>query len=145
MTRVVKETVVRAPPERVFRALTQPAERALWIASMREKGTGAPLAVGARVEGQRTAPGSRSTYLLTVRRLDAPRALEMDIARNGDPVGSAGYELAPTPEGTKVRGWAEAQLKGLQKLAAPMVTKGMEDELVVDLASLKKYVEAGGA
>ena len=144
MTRVVKEIVVRAPPERVFEALTDPAQRAKWIASMRESGTGGPIAVGTRVEGHRTAPGSRSVYHMTVRRLEAPRVLEMDVARNHDPVGKAGYELHAAPEGTKVRGWGEVQLKGLQKLAAPMVQKGMEDELSVDLAGLKKFCEASG-
>lgn len=133
---------MRAPPERVFHALTDPQQRAKWIASMRETGTGSPLAVGSTVEGHRTAPGSRSTYHMTVRRLEAPRILEMDIQRNREAVGRAGYELLAVPDGTKVRGWGEVQLKGLQKLAAPLVTKGMEDELSVDLASLKKFCEA---
>lgn len=141
MSRVTKEIVIRAAPERVFRALVDPQERAKWIASMREAGTGAPLALGSRVEGHRTAPGSRSVYHMTVRRLEAPRVLEMDVSRNHDHVAKAGYELFTAPEGTKVRGWGEAQLKGLQKLAAPMVAKGMEDELAVDLASLKTYCE----
>ena len=142
MSRIVKEAVVRAPPERVFQALTDPQQRAKWAASMRESGEGSPLAIGSAVDGHRTAPGSRSTYRMTVRRLEAPRVLEMDIARNGDHVGRAGYELLAVPEGTKVRAWGEAQLKGLQKLAAPMVAKGMEDELTVDLASLKRYLES---
>lgn len=138
----MKEIVVRAPPERVFEALTDPQQRAKWIASMREAATGSPLAVGSRVEAHRTAPGSRSVYHMTVRRLEAPRVLEMDVSRNHEHVAKAGYELIAVPEGTKVRGWGEAQLKGLQKLAAPMVAKGMEDELAVDLASLKKFCEA---
>lgn len=141
MPRVVKETHVKAPPERVYRALIDPKERALWIASMRESGEGAPLALGSRVEGRRTAPASRSVYHLTVRRIEEARALEMDIVRNGEPAGRAGYELAPAPEGTRVRAFAEAHLKGLQKLASPLVQKGMEDEMTVDLASLKSYLE----
>lgn len=145
MTRVAKEILLRAPPERVFQALVDPAQRARWIASMRESGDGAPLALGSRVEGRRTAPGSRSVYHLTVRRIEPPRALEMDIVRNGEPAGRAGYELAPATDGTRLRAFAEAQLKGMQKLAAPLVQKGMEDELSVDLASLKKYLEGGHA
>lgn len=143
MTRVVKETTVRAPPERVFAALTDPAQRARWVASMRESGEGAPLAVGGVVEARRTAPTSRSHYRMRVLRLEAPRMLEMDVERNGEHVARAGYELAPAPDGTKVRAWGEAHLKGLQRLAAPMVAKGMEDEMAVDLAGLKRFVEAG--
>lgn len=142
MTRIQKETHVRAPPERVFDALVDPAQRARWIASMRESGEGAPLAVGRVVEARRTSPGSRSTYRLTVRRIEPARLLEMDVERNGDAVGRAGYELASAPEGTKVRAFGEVHLKGLQKLAAPMVAKGMEDEMTVDLAGLKRFLES---
>lgn len=143
VTRVTRETVVRAPPERVFSALIDPAQRARWVASMRESGEGAPLTVGGVVEARRTAPTSRSHYRMKVLRLDAPRVLEMDVERNGEHVARAGYELHATPDGTKVRAWGEAYLKGLQKLAAPMVAKGMEDEMTVDLAGLKRYVESG--
>lgn len=134
--------MVRAPPERVFQALVDPAQRAKWIASMREAGTGAPLVVGSTVEARRTAPTSTSRYRMKVLRLDAPRVLEMDVERNGEHVAIAGYELSPAADGTKVRAWGEAKLKGLQKLAAPIVAKGMEDELTVDLAGLKRYLEA---
>ena len=143
VTRVTRETIVRAPPERVFAAIIDPAQRAKWVASMSEAGTGGPMHVGSIVEAKRTAPTSTSRYRMKVLRLDAPRVLEMDVERNGEHVARAGYELHPTAEGTKVRAWGEAQLKGLQKLAAPMVAKGMEDEMTVDLAGLKRHVESG--
>ena len=143
VTRVTRETTVRAPPERVFEALVDPAQRAKWVASMRESGTGGTMSVGSVVEAKRTAPTSTSRYRLKVMRLEAPRALEMDVERNGEHVARAGYELHAVAEGTKVRAWGEAKLKGLQKLAAPMVAKGMEDELIVDLAGLKRHVESG--
>lgn len=133
---------MRAPPERVFAALVDPAQRAKWVASMRETGAGPAMAIGSVVEGRRTAPTSRSHYRMRVTRLEPLRALEMDVERNGEHVARAGYELLPAPDGTKVRAWGEAQLKGLQKLAGPMVAKGMEDEMTVDLAGLKRFVEA---
>ncbi|HET6405546.1 MAG TPA: SRPBCC family protein [Candidatus Thermoplasmatota archaeon] len=141
MTRVARETTVRAPLERVFQALVDPSQRARWVQSVREAGGGEPLAVGRVVEARRTLPTSRSQYRMTVLRLEAPRLLEMEVERNGDRVGRAGYELSPAPEGTRVRAYGEVELKGFQKLAAPMVSKGMEDELAVDLAGLKRHVE----
>lgn len=145
MTRIVRETLVRAPPERVFEALVDPQQRARWVASMRITSPGtARLEVGSRVEGRRSAPTSRSTYHMTVRRLEPGRLLEMDVSRNDAPAGRGGYELASAPEGTRVRAYAEYELKGVQKLAGPLVAQGMEDELKVDLASLKRFVEAGG-
>lgn len=143
MTRIVCEAVIHAAPERVFEALVDPQQRAKWIASMRETAVGTePLRVGARVEGRRTAPTSRSTYHMTVRRLEPGRLLEMDVERNDAPAGKGGYELAPAPEGTRVRAFAEYELKGVQKLAGPLVAAGMEQELQVDLASLKRFLEA---
>lgn len=142
MTRIVKESIVRAPPERVWEALVDPQQRAKWIASMRESASGGPLAIGSKVEGRRTAATSRSVYHLTVRRLEPARLLEMDIVRNGEHAARGGYEIAAAPEGTRVRAFAEYELKGLQKLAAPLVSSGMEQELQVDLASLKKFVES---
>jgi uncharacterized protein YndB with AHSA1/START domain len=140
--RIVRDIVVRAPPERVFEALVDPRQRARWVASMRveDPGTG-PLTVGARMQGRRTAPTSRSTYQMTVRRLETPRLLEMDVERNDAPAGRGGYELEAAPEGTRVRAYAEYELKGMQKLAGPLIAQGMEDELKVDLASLKRFVE----
>lgn len=142
VTRVAREIVVSAPVERVFDALIDPQQRARWVGSMRESGEGAPLAVGRVVEARRSAPASRSTYRMTVRRLEPARSLEMDVERNGERVGRAGYELAPATDGTRVRAWGEVELRGLQKLAGPIVAKGMEDEIVVDLAGLKKHVES---
>lgn len=142
MPRISREIIVRASPARVFEALVEPAQRARWIASMRmEQAEGAALAVGIRVEGRRTAATSRSLYRMTVCRLEPGRLLEMDVERNDAPAGKGGYELAAAPEGTLVRAFAEYELKGLQKLAGPLVAQGMEDELKVDLASLKRFVE----
>src|SRR5688500_11210158 len=104
---------------------------------MRESGSRAALALGSRVEGRRTAPASRSVYHMTVRRLEPARLLEMDIVRNDAPAGRGGYELAPAAGGTLVRAFAEFDLKGLQRLAAPLVAAGTERELEADLASLK--------
>lgn len=139
----MRETIVRASPERVFEALVDPRQRATWIASMREVALGGePLRVGTRVEGRRTAPTSRSSYRMTVRRLEPARLLEMDVERNDAPAGKGGYELEPVAEGTRVRAFAEYELRGMQKLAAPLVASGMEQELQVDLASLKRFLEA---
>src|SRR5581483_12469170 len=98
--RLARERVVRAPPERVWSLLTDPAERARWLRSMREAPTTGALHVGQRVTARRTAPGSRSAYVSTVRRLDAPRLLEMEIQRNGEPAGVGGYELHAHAAGT---------------------------------------------
>ena len=141
MPRVERHALLKAPPEAVWAALVDPARRARWLASMREEQSPAPLAVGTRVTSRRTAPGSRSTYVSTVKRLDPPRRMEMDVARNGEHVATGGYALAATPEGTRVTAYGEFELKGLQRMMTPIVAAGMEKELEADLAGLKRHLE----
>lgn len=139
---MTRETLVRAPPARVWALLTDPRERAAWLKSMREEPTTEPLRVGARVKGHRTAPGSKSTYDSTVARLEPERLLEMDVRRNGEPAGKGGYELHAAAEGTRVVAFAEYELKGMQKMLGPVVAAGLHNELDADLASLKARAEA---
>ncbi len=59
----------------------------------------------------------------------------------GGPVRPTGrYELAEADAGTRVRFVLEAELKGLQKLMAPMVKKSMENQ-VGALERLKQTLE----
>lgn len=141
MTRLVRETLVRAPPETVWAALVEPNARQAWLASMAETPADAPLSVGTVVRGRRKAPGSRSSYESVVRVLDAPRRLEMDVRRNGAPAGRGGYELAADADGTRVRAFAEYELTGLQRMMGPVVAAGLQGELDADLAGLKRHVE----
>lgn len=141
MPRVVRERVVRASPERVFVALTDPRERAQWVASMAETPAEGSLRVGTRVEARRRSPGSRSRYEMTVVALEPGRRLETAVRRNGEPVGKGGYELSPAPGGTLVRAWGEFELHGLQKMMTGVVALGMEKELDADLAGLQRHVE----
>jgi len=140
--RLSRERTIRAPPERVWTLLTDPAQRARWLQSMKEEPTHEPLQVGARVVSRRTAPGSRSRYESTVTRLDAPRLLEMDVRRNGEPAAKGGYELHPAQGGTRVVAFAEYELKGLQKVMGPVVAAGLERELEADLQGLARAAEA---
>lgn len=140
MPRVTRETHVPAPPERVFQALVDPAERARWIASMREDPHEGALAVGTRITARRTSPASRSTYELRVTRLEPHRLLETHVKRNGADVGLAGYELHAADGGTHVRGYGEFELHGLQRMMTPVVASGMERELEQDLAALRRHL-----
>jgi uncharacterized protein YndB with AHSA1/START domain len=139
--RLTRERVVRAPPERVWSLLTDPAERARWLRSMKEEPATEPMRVGARVKSRRTAPGSRSTYESTVRTLEPPRLLAMEIRRNGEPAGTGGYELHKHADGTRVVAFAEYELKGAQKLLGPVVHAGLVKELDADLAGLAARAE----
>lgn len=139
--RIVRERVVAAPPDHVWRLLTDPAERARWLRSMKEEPGAGALAVGQRVKAKRTAPGSHSAYESTVTRVEAPRLLEMEIRRNGEPAGKGGYELHASGTGTKVQAFAEYELKGMQKMLGPVVQAALTKELDDDLSGLAARAE----
>jgi carbon monoxide dehydrogenase subunit G len=141
MPRLTRETRIAASPDAVFACLADPKERAQWLTSMKESPVEGALRVGSRIAARRTAPGSKSTYELTVTRLDAPRQIAMDIRRNGAPAGTGGYDLAPDGGGTLVRAFAEYELSGLQKMMGPIVSAGLQNELDADLRGLKRYAE----
>lgn len=141
MPRITRERVVRAPPQRVWTLLTDPAERARWLRSMKEEPTTGALHVGQRVKARRTAPGSKSSYESRVVRLEPQKLLEMEIHRNGEPAGKGGYELAAQGEQTKVVAFAEYELRGAQKLLGPVVHAGLLKELDDDLTGLAQHAE----
>jgi uncharacterized protein YndB with AHSA1/START domain len=141
MPRVVREVVVRAPPELVFACLVDPRERAQWMQSMSETIADPTLRVGSRIAGRRRSPGSASRYEMTIVALDPPRRIEADVRRNGDHVGCAGQEVVPDPQGARVRSFGEVKLTGLQRVAAPLVQAGLEKEIDTDLAALKRHAE----
>lgn len=142
MPRVVREVAVRAAPDLVFSCLVDPKERAAWVQSMAETTSEPTLKVGSRVAGRRRAPGSSSRYEMTIVALEPGRRIEAEVRRNGDLVGRAGQEVLPDGSGARVRAFGEVRLTGLQRVAAPLVTAGLEKEIEADLASLKRHAEA---
>lgn len=141
MPRIERETLVKAPPERVFTLLSHPAERARWLTTFKEQPGPESLAVGSRIQARRNDPASRSTYEILVTALEAPRRMATEIRRNGEPAAKGGFEVHAAPEGSRVKGWAEFELKGLQKMMTPLVSANTEKGLEADLASLKKWAE----
>ena len=140
MSAVSRDVVIAAPPDRVFQALVDPRERATWVRTLIEAPRAEPLRQGDRVDATRRGSTSGSRYLLTVTRLDAPRLLATDVARNGQHVGRNTFELAPVPGGTRVRATAEVQLSGLQRMMTGMVVAAAEKELAAELEALRLHL-----
>lgn len=144
MSVVRKDVFVPAPPERVFAALVEPAQRADWVRTLVESPREGALRQGDRVEATRRGSTSGSRYVLTVTRLEPPRVLATAVARNGQHVGRNTFELEATPEGTRVRATAEVQLTGLQRMMTGVVVAAAEKELAAELDALRAHVMRSG-
>lgn len=143
VSRVVKHTIVEAPAERVFRALVVPEERRSWVRTLIEEPHEGPLRLGDKVHAARRGSTSGSRYTLTVVALDPPRRLAMDVARNGQHVGRNTFEIEPVEGGTLVRGTAEVQLSGLQRMMTGMVVAAAEREMESELLALRRHLGEG--
>ena len=107
--RIEKEIVIRAPRERVWRALTEGREFGAWFGARVGEGTFAP---GARVRGAITHPGYEHVNLdLEIERVEEgrllswrwhPGAVEPGRDYSGEPRTLVVFELRDVPEGTRL-------------------------------------------
>jgi len=107
--RIEKEVVIRAPRERVWRALTEGREFGAWFGARVGEGTFAP---GARVRGAITHPGYEHVILdLKIERVEPgrllswrwhPHAVEAGRDYSAEPTTLVVFELSDVPEGTRL-------------------------------------------
>lgn len=143
MPRVTHESVIHAPPEAVFAALTDPKAREQWLTTMKESPVDGAIGVGTRIPARRNASGSSSTYELTVTAMEPPRRIVLSVRRNGAPAGAGGYELSAADDGaTRALAFAEYELPLLARVMAPLVAANLEKGLAADLSGLKRFVES---
>jgi uncharacterized protein YndB with AHSA1/START domain len=106
--RIEKQTVLRAPPARVWRALTDSKEFGTWF-GVRMDGAFAPKA---RVLGQITIPGyEHVTMELQIERMDAqklfsyrwhPYAIDPKVDYSSEPTTLVEFRLEEVKEGTRL-------------------------------------------
>jgi uncharacterized protein YndB with AHSA1/START domain len=109
LDRIEKETVLRAPRARVWRALSDPTEFGTWF-GVRLQGTFEP---GARVPGRITIPGyEHVTFEMTIERVEPerlfsyrwhPYAIDPKVDYSKEPTTLVEFELADAPEGTRLK------------------------------------------
>lgn len=106
--RIERQIVLRVPRQRVWRALTDPAEFGSWF-GVRMDGAFAP---GAHVTGNVTHPGyEHVAWDITVERMEPervlswrwhPYAVERGVDYSKEPTTLVVFELADVPEGTRL-------------------------------------------
>lgn len=107
--RIEKQTLLRAPRPRVWRALTQAAEFGAWFRVALE----GEFAVGKSVRGRITYPGyEHLTMEVTVERMDEPElfsyrwhphAVDPALDYSAEPTTLVEFRLTEVPQGTLLR------------------------------------------
>jgi uncharacterized protein YndB with AHSA1/START domain len=108
--RIERQTLLRVPRSRVWRALTEPAEFGAWFGVNVNSGTFAP---GARVSGHITHKGyEHLTLEMTIERMEPerlfswrwhPYAVEPGVDYSAEPATLVVFELENVPGGTMLR------------------------------------------
>ncbi|MDX2158110.1 MAG: SRPBCC family protein [Hyphomicrobiaceae bacterium] len=143
------ETVVGAPPERVFAALVDIAGWPQRIAAIRriEFLSDGPLAVGSRFRETRMMFGREAVEEMTVAAIEAPSRLVLTACNHGTDYRMT-HLVEPSVSGTRLtlvfegvpRTLAARLLAPLGRIMIRSVRKHMEG----DLADLKRHIEGGG-
>lgn len=132
-------TVVRGAPEAVFAHLVSVQTVGAWMGVVQwELLTRPPLAKGARIEETRNVLGKPRTSVLTVERLDPPRALEL----SRDDGTRLAFMVEPDEAGARVSCRMTPPTSGLTAwLAAPWRRRVAQSRLRSQLAALRSRIE----
>ncbi len=136
------EAVIAAPPEWVFRHLTEPALLRKWIGGFVESkplGDGV-LRVGARSVEVVEENGRRLEMQSEVLRLEAPRVLEVGM-QGGFAAMVNAYRLEPVDSRTRLTMTMQASYTGAMRLLAPFIGRSVQRKLEGDFAQLAKLAD----
>jgi uncharacterized protein YndB with AHSA1/START domain len=144
--RIEKTVELKAPIDRVWRALTDPAEFGAWF-RVRLDG---PFAVGEITTGQITYEGyehyrwvSRTTELDESRRRLAftwVHPLDPANPRPGDPSTLVEFELEPTPNGTRLR-LVESGFEAIPAERRADILRSNEEGWQIQMTNIRQHVE----
>jgi uncharacterized protein YndB with AHSA1/START domain len=142
--RIEQTFTVAASPEDVFDFMTDPENLAKWQTS---KTRVEPLSDGAPRQGYRvrewTKPPRAKEFEQVVEFavFDRPNRLNVHIVEGPYPVDGT-WVLAATENGTTVEFTAKGSLRGLLRLAEPIVGRLMRNQFVEYHENLRRHVEA---
>jgi uncharacterized membrane protein len=140
MAEAKREITINRPREEVFSFLANVENDMAWRPGILDIAHSSGSGEGARYhQGVKGPFGRRVSADIEITEYRPPELIAFRTLSG--PVRPTGrYELADTDGGTRVRFVLEAELKGLQKLMAPMVKKSMGNQ-VSALQKLKQALE----
>ncbi len=133
---------IAAPPDEVFRVLSDPGEAAKFLDNIKEskKLSDGPIGVGTTFRETRLVGGKEATADLTITDFRPDSRLEIGTEAEGITV-TYRYDLAVEGEGTRLTWVCELEAGGLRKVMLPMVAGIMKKEDGNHLQKLKAYLE----
>jgi uncharacterized protein YndB with AHSA1/START domain len=140
---VVKQIIVKRPPEHVFFCLTDLAARKTWERLEEARADELdPFHAGGKVLERKRLGKVVITVEVDVVRSEAPKVLETRVHVDGGIHGHSVIEVEPAPEGaTLVRESFDLDVTGIEKLGELPARIALAADLRRDLWGLKEYAE----
>jgi uncharacterized membrane protein len=138
--RLMREIVVDRPRAVVFAYLADPRNLPAWQRSVSSVEAPERVGLGSTFTEARSIAGKRALTTLEVVDYEPDRLFSLR-AVHGRISGSVRHELREDGERTTVRVEIDADLDALPRLARPLVSRVIKDELGRDLARLKALLE----
>jgi uncharacterized protein YndB with AHSA1/START domain len=135
---------VARPPEAVFDYLTDPATLRDWQTSKTrvEPLTEGPPRAGYRVREWTKPPGGKEfEQVVEFTEFQRPRRVHVHIVEGPYPVDGT-WSFTPAGDGTSVEFVAEGELRGVMRLAQPIVKRMLDRQFAGYHANLRRNVEA---
>lgn len=142
--RIEQTFQVARPPEEVFDYVTTPSNLQAWQTSKTrvEVLTDGPPRLGYRVREWTKPPGAKEfEQVVEFTDFDRPHRVHVHIVEGPQPVDGT-WTFTPDGQGTRVDFVAEGQLRGLMRLAEPVVKRVMGRQFSQYHENLRRNVEA---
>ena len=143
--RIEQTLHVASPPEEVFDYLTNPSNLREWQTSKTrvEVITDGPPRQGYRVREWTKPPGAKEfEQVVEFTDFDRPHRLHTHIVEGPQPIDGT-WVFTPAGGGTRVEFVAEGQLRGLMRIAEPIVRRMIARQFAQYHENLRRNVEAG--
>ena len=143
--RIEQTLHVASPPEEVFDYLTNPSNLREWQTSKTrvEVLTDGPPRQGYRIREWTKPPGAKEfEQVVEFTDFDRPHRLHTHIVEGPQPIDGT-WVFTPVGGGTRVEFVVEGQLRGLMRIAEPIVRRMIARQFAQYHENLRRNVEAG--
>ena len=145
MIKVEGNIEINRPIEQVWKFLTSVENASKWdtgIVEARQTSNG-PVGLGTIIEAVSESRSKRRTLKVEVTEYDLNKRVAWTISAAGFGTGRSIYNFKSSDRGTRLSKTSEIELKSFYKLLTPIIRRRFtNDEIVLDLNNIKRYVEA---
>jgi carbon monoxide dehydrogenase subunit G len=145
MIKVEGNIEINRPIEQVWKFLTSVENASKWdtgIVEARQTSDG-PVGLGTIIEAVRESRSKRRTMKVEVTEYDLNKRVAWTIGDAGYATGRSIYNFESSDRGTRLSKTSEIELKSFCILLTPILRRRFtNDEIVLDLNNIKRYVEA---